>query len=123
MDGLLRNRLLELLTADVPGRVLFAVGLAATTLSVMATTARSSRAGKLIYPYWFLQLVPVLLVEPRYYFSTYLLVSAAAHGEESLDRTRPLALVRAAERLAPHRHHREPLHAVSCMASPDGVRS
>ena len=72
MDGLLRNRLLELLTGDFSGRLLFAVGLAATALSVLATPLIRP-GGKLLYPYWFLQLAPVLLVEPRYYFSTFAL--------------------------------------------------
>ena len=72
LEGLLRNELLERLTGSAAGRLLFAITMAGTALSI-AVTPLVRPGAVLIYPYWLLQLAPVLLVEPRYYLSSYVL--------------------------------------------------
>lgn len=69
---MLRNRLIAVLTQDHAWRLLFAAAMAAVVLSVKVTPLVRP-AAVLIYPFWFLVLVPVLLVEPRYYMSAFAL--------------------------------------------------
>lgn len=79
-EGLLRNSALAALTGSTGARLVFAALIAVSVLGC-AATAMTRPAAALVYPLWFLQLVPVLLVEPRYYLPSFVLFLALRRPE------------------------------------------
>jgi alpha-1,2-glucosyltransferase len=67
--GFLRNELLHLLTLNWQWRMVFAITMVWALFSVTVTPLVRQTA-VLIYPFWFLRLLPAVLVEPRYYISS-----------------------------------------------------
>ena len=72
MDWLLRNQFMALLLDGTVRRLGFAALLTITGLSLLATPLLRP-AAKMLYPFWFLSLVPIVLVEPRYHMPALLL--------------------------------------------------
>lgn len=72
VPGFLRNSLLHLATATLVAKILFFIPIASAILSLVVTPLKR-RVFYLLYPFWFLTLVPVWLIEVRYYLVPYTL--------------------------------------------------
>ena len=70
VPGFLRNTLLHLATKTLTAKILFFIPIAYAILS-LAVAPLKQRGFYLLYPFWFLSLVPVWLIEVRYYLVPY----------------------------------------------------